>query len=730
MNLLILLPFLLLIIPFIPSIIEIFKKKDKGPREVPEQTIYEEPPELEISRLERARGDARAKVTGDIIRITGNVSIPDETEIRNHLMVQGNLKIGKKTHIYGSIKAFGDIDIDESSVIDGHVLSEGEVTIGCNCVVKGIVDSLKDIILKENAVVEAVSTEKTVKIGPNAKINRRILSGASIVTFPQEIKEGESVKLEEAVKLEEVKPLKPEIKEELPEVSAEPSLKPLPPPPVEEKPVVRGGEIPFEVLDSEVGHLYLYAPTRYGKTYLIRNYVIPRLIGKKKIVVIDGHREYPFEPYIVNYDKTIPNIENDLFKTFITFNIWGDLEGIIKGMINHVAQSKGHVSIRSNIVDSNVEKLIISEFLKRMTQVKWKTPILLIIEDADKYDVLSTVTRGRHANIQVILTSAKKLMPEVFSNAHLVLGSINPSLIREYDSYAAEAAATLGRHEFIWEKDYHDWRRFRLGQESTRQIPSAPRRIEERRPIEVTQPIQISEPKPSLPRVIMTKPEITAKPVRMMDRIFEHLENRIKMFERSKGFPAESVDLEGLTPIEAKVFEAAHKCRSPEEICLRFLMDPTEVDEAINSLIENGYLDKNLNPTVPSKERQKEEEFSEKALIEKLIASKMREELKKKLEKAPSVAVEEKAYGNKINILRKASQEGLSNILKEWKNVSSLLWRKEESKTAKNQSTSKNSVKTDKSQPDKIDGNKEREEKTKEKPKERTEKTSGGEING
>ncbi|HIE18262.1 TPA: hypothetical protein EYP75_00905 [Candidatus Bathyarchaeota archaeon] len=228
----------------------------------------------------------------------------------------------------------------------------------------------------------------------------------------------------------------------------------------------------------------------------------------------------------------------------------------------------------------------------------------------------------------------------------------------------------------------------------------------------------------------MTKPEITAKPVRMMDRIFEHLENRIKMFERSKGFPAESVDLEGLTPIEAKVFEAAHKCRSPEEICLRFLMDPTEVDEAINSLIENGYLDKNLNPTVPSKERQKEEEFSEKALIEKLIASKMREELKKKLEKAPSVAVEEKAYGNKINILRKASQEGLSNILKEWKNVSSLLWRKEESKTAKNQSTSKNSVKTDKSQPDKIDGNKEREEKTKEKPKERTEKTSGGEING
>jgi len=46
------------------------------------------------------------------------------------------------------------------------------------------------------------------------------------------------------------------------------------------------------------------------------------------------------------------------------------MEGIIEEIMNHVAQAKGNISIRPNIVDSNVERLIISEFLKRITQVK------------------------------------------------------------------------------------------------------------------------------------------------------------------------------------------------------------------------------------------------------------------------------------------------------------------------------------------------------------------------
>lgn len=185
MNLLILLPFALLSIPFIPTIIEAFKRKDKGPKDVPDQTTYKEKTDLDIPRLEHARGEARIKAPGDVIRIMGDASMPEGTEINNQIVVHGNLKVGRKSHVYGSVKVFGSIEISESSIVEGHVLSEGTIVIGRGCIIKGIVDSPKDIILEENAIVEAVSTEKIVKVGVNAKINKRISSGTSIVMSSQ-----------------------------------------------------------------------------------------------------------------------------------------------------------------------------------------------------------------------------------------------------------------------------------------------------------------------------------------------------------------------------------------------------------------------------------------------------------------------------------------------------------------------------------------------------------------
>jgi len=603
------------------------------------------------------------------------------------------MRVGKKSHIYGSIKAFGDVEIGESTIVDGHVLSEGKVTIERDCIIKGVVDSLKDIVLRENAVVEAVSTEKTVSVGPNARINRRILSGASIITAPQPPKEETPEQLEKPEL-----PSPPSVIEEAPTVAEE--VEPLVPieEKLEEEAELRGKTVPFEVLDPNVGHLYLYAPTRYGKTYMIRNYVIPYLRETKKIVVIDPHREYAFEHYEVSYNKTIPDVESDLFKTFITFNVWGDVDSIINDMINKVAQSKGNLSIRPNILDSNVEKLIISEFLKRITQVRWKAPLLLIVEEADKYEVLSVVTRGRHANIQVILTSAKRLMPEVFSNAHLVLGSVNPPLIKDYDPHAAEVIASLGKYEFLWEKDYHDWRRFRLGEQPSPTKP-VPQRTEKPEPVfqmpvrptaVVEQPVSVAET-PTL-----EKPE---EPGRIVDRIFGFLEERIKMLDEAKRAPVESLNLQDLTPTEAKVFRATSVGRSIEEICLRLLMDPAEVQETIDRLIDKGYLDKTLKPRVPKASASKktaapktvqeseiqtrlvterEEELSEDELIERLIASKMREELKRKIE---AKAENKETKKDRLELFREgkgavleASSEEVKNILKEWEEASQQLW--------------------------------------------------------
>jgi len=174
MNLLVMLLFLLLGVPFIPALLEYVVRKDKGPRDVLEKTTREDELERGTPRLERARQKARGKVAGEVIRVVGDASIPDGTEVGRHLIVHGDLKLGRRCHIYGTVKAFGNVVIGEDSIVEGHILSEGKIRIGRRSVVKGVVDSTEEIVIEENAVAEAVSSEKTVTLQLGAKINKRI----------------------------------------------------------------------------------------------------------------------------------------------------------------------------------------------------------------------------------------------------------------------------------------------------------------------------------------------------------------------------------------------------------------------------------------------------------------------------------------------------------------------------------------------------------------------------
>jgi len=185
-NVLVLVPFALVIVPFLPALVEIFRRKDRGPRAFPGQTVREEGMDIQVPGLERVRSELRTKEPGEVIRVIGNISMPDGTEMANHLVVQGDLRLGKKCHLHGSIKAFGNVEVGERSVVEGNVLSEGKIHVGRDSMVRGVVDSPHDITLEQNATVEAVSTEKTVKLKPGAKINRRILSGASVIALPEE----------------------------------------------------------------------------------------------------------------------------------------------------------------------------------------------------------------------------------------------------------------------------------------------------------------------------------------------------------------------------------------------------------------------------------------------------------------------------------------------------------------------------------------------------------------
>ncbi len=166
------------------------------------QAVADERGDVGLPRLEQARAHARVKVVGEVLRVMGDISIPEGTELKSSLVVHGNLRLGKGCLVHGSVKAAGDTDIGEHSVIEGHVLSEGRIRIRKNSTVKGIVDSLKEIIIEENANVDAVSTESTVRLGAGAKVSGRVLSSGSIVPAgPEQVRESPtSEKVEEEAK--------------------------------------------------------------------------------------------------------------------------------------------------------------------------------------------------------------------------------------------------------------------------------------------------------------------------------------------------------------------------------------------------------------------------------------------------------------------------------------------------------------------------------------------------
>ena len=170
-----LIPVTLLVIFLVPTIIELLRRRDKGPREVPDMTIYGEKVELDSIRMLAISEDYdQPKVSNDVI-------LPNGIEVQRDMIVNGRLTIGNNCHVRGTLKASGSISVGEATIIDGSILSRGEIIVRRNCRIAGVIVSIQDIILGDNVTAEAVSTEKTVKLGLGVKINKRI-SGTAIVS--------------------------------------------------------------------------------------------------------------------------------------------------------------------------------------------------------------------------------------------------------------------------------------------------------------------------------------------------------------------------------------------------------------------------------------------------------------------------------------------------------------------------------------------------------------------
>jgi len=147
---------------------------------------------------------------------------------------------------------------------------------------------------------------------------------------------------------------------------------------------------------------------------------------------------------------------------FSLSNIWSDVDRIARDLIRDLRTRDENLSIRFDVVDPNAESMIVTEALKRMTQIAWEPEILLIVEEASKFDCRAIVSRGRHCGIQALLLSQYPLADEVMSNVKVLLGPISARLIESYDPLAASAILDLRQHEFLWEETKGAWHKFEL----------------------------------------------------------------------------------------------------------------------------------------------------------------------------------------------------------------------------------------------------------------------------
>jgi DNA helicase HerA-like ATPase len=225
-------------------------------------------------------------------------------------------------------------------------------------------------------------------------------------------------------------------------------------------------KIQDEKLQPTQEHIAIVGASRSGKTFLTRHFLIPKLEHDRRVVVIDIHNEYDhgYDNIPLAYKGTVPRTTNQLFQTIQLQSIWDKTTDIIEDLLKRIESSKRkHISLHVNIANAEADRMIVSAFLEQMTQREkvWKPPLLIVVEEAGKYDCKALVSRGRHYGIQAVLISQTPLDAETMTNTKIITGANTPQVTETIDPSIAFAAQQLGQGEFLWEPVKGCWRRFR-----------------------------------------------------------------------------------------------------------------------------------------------------------------------------------------------------------------------------------------------------------------------------
>ena len=204
-----------IILLFLPTLLELRKPKDLGPRKITEtmkrtltrrrrkpdnhakllSTITDHIPENLRHTLIDLDDKEISELGDDGIRIVGDVNLPPDIEIQENVVVEGSLTIGDRCHFLGSVKASEDVRVGNEVVIEENLIAGGNVNIGKDTMIYGSVNADGSVRLGQNSLVGlSITSGEDVELHENARVAKTITCGSHIrvVKFGMQEKDGDA----------------------------------------------------------------------------------------------------------------------------------------------------------------------------------------------------------------------------------------------------------------------------------------------------------------------------------------------------------------------------------------------------------------------------------------------------------------------------------------------------------------------------------------------------------
>lgn len=195
---------------FLPSILELKRPRNHGPRSILKSSneegtqikvdsakllglpllIKEYIPESLQRTLVSLDGKKISKIGADIVEIVGDMEFSSEIEILENIVVEGRLIIGDNSRFCGSVQASEDVKIGCNVIVEKDLVSGKDVVVDRNTVINGSLNAKGSVHLGPNVLVGvSLFSGGNVELGQGARVAKKIISNGFIVSHETQFRE-------------------------------------------------------------------------------------------------------------------------------------------------------------------------------------------------------------------------------------------------------------------------------------------------------------------------------------------------------------------------------------------------------------------------------------------------------------------------------------------------------------------------------------------------------------